>query len=66
MVDTVGAGDAFVAGFLAGGSAATSMAECVRVATAAGAFACMGTGDWESMPRADDLALLDGADPVAR
>jgi len=66
VVDTVGAGDAFVAGFLASRLRGEGLAECLAVASAAGAFACLGSGDWESMPRAEELGLLDGADPVSR
>jgi 2-dehydro-3-deoxygluconokinase len=66
VVDTVGAGDAFVAGFLAGRLAGDDLAGCLRLATAAGAFACLGHGDWESSPRRADLALLDGSEPVSR
>jgi 2-dehydro-3-deoxygluconokinase len=65
-VDTVGAGDAFVAGYLSellnGEPASTRLATGVR----AGAFACLGPGDWESAPRRGDLALLDAVDPVTR
>lgn len=66
VVDTVGAGDAFVAGFLAARLQGDDLAGSLRLATAAGAFACMGSGDWESSPRAADLALLDGTEPVSR
>lgn len=66
VVDTVGAGDAFVAGFLAGRFQGEDLAGSLRLATAAGAFACMGSGDWESSPRTADLALLDGTEPVSR
>jgi len=66
VVDTVGAGDAFVAGFLAGRLQGDDLAGSLRLATAAGAFACMGSGDWESSPRAADLALLYGTEPVSR
>lgn len=66
VVDTVGAGDAFVAGFLAGRLRGEELAGSLRLATAAGAFACMGSGDWESSPRTADLALLDGTEPVSR
>ena len=65
-VDTVGAGDAFVAGYLAelvrGLPAADRLATAVRT----GAFACLGPGDWESFPRRHELGLLDGGDPVTR
>jgi 2-dehydro-3-deoxygluconokinase len=66
-IDTVGAGDAFVAGylaeFLAGEPAEVRLATAVRT----GAFACLGPGDWESYARRDELAMLDpGVDPVAR
>ncbi|KJK09230.1 hypothetical protein UB45_21660 [Terrabacter sp. 28] len=66
VVDTVGAGDAFVAGFLAGRLSGEAPSECLRLANGAGAFACMGAGDWESMARSDDLLLLNNVDPVVR
>lgn len=66
VVDTVGAGDAFVAGFLAARLRGEMLPECVALATSAGAFACLGWGDWESMPRMDELALLDDSEPVSR
>ncbi len=67
VVDTVGAGDAFVAGYLAelvaGANAQTRLATAVTT----GAFACMSPGDWEGYPRRDDLRLLDPSpDPVRR
>jgi len=66
-VDTVGAGDAFVAGYLHALLAGRPAAERLDLATRCGAFACLGAGDWESSPRTADLALLDGAeDAVAR
>ncbi len=65
-VDTVGAGDAFVAGYLAerlaGGDASASLTLGARC----GAFACLGPGDWESLPRRADLGLLEALDPVDR
>jgi len=66
VVDSVGAGDAFVAGFLAGYTRAADMAACLDLATIAGAFACMGPGDWEGAPTLDDLTLLENDDPVSR
>ena len=65
-VDTVGAGDAFAAGYLAelleGGDLETRLTTAVR----AGAFACLGYGDWESLPHRSDLGLIEGSDPVQR
>jgi len=66
VVDTVGAGDAFVAGFLAARLRGRPTEECLELGAAAGAFACMGPGDWESLPRTEDLALLESNDPVSR
>lgn len=66
VVDTVGAGDAYVAGYLAARLDGDSAADRVRLATAAGAFACLHIGDWEGLPRRDDLRLLDSEDPVTR
>lgn len=66
--DTVGAGDAFVAGFLAEWMRAEPIEDCVRSAVSAGAFACLGWGDWESLPdrRQLDLLQASGGDPVSR
>ena len=55
-----------MAGFLAARLQGDDLAGSLRLATAAGAFACMGSGDWESSPRTADLALLDGTEPVFR
>ncbi len=66
--DTVGAGDAFVAGFLAEWMRAEPIEKCVSTAVSAGAFACLGGGDWESLPDRRQLSLLQssGSDPVSR
>jgi 2-dehydro-3-deoxygluconokinase len=65
-VDTVGAGDAFVAGYLAELLAGSNPAARLSTAVRAGAFACLGAGDWESLPSRSDLELFDGGDPVSR
>ncbi|MET4099064.1 2-dehydro-3-deoxygluconokinase [Agrococcus sp. UYP10] len=66
-VDTVGAGDAFVAGYLAELLAGASLAERLRTAAACGALACTAPGDWEAAPdRAAIARLLIGGDPVQR
>ena len=65
-LDTVGAGDGFVAGYiselLAGSTPSTRLETAVRV----GAFACLVPGDWEGMPRRSELVLLDSSEPVTR
>lgn len=65
-LDTVGAGDAFVAGYLA--ELVTGKPPQDRLATAAttGAFACLVHGDWEGAPRRSELGLLGAKEPVAR
>ena len=66
-VDTVGAGDAFVAGYLAELLAGTSLSERLRTAAACGAIACTAPGDWEAAPdRAAIARLLGVSDPVQR
>ncbi|MBL3699367.1 sugar kinase [Leucobacter luti] len=65
-VDTVGAGDAFVAGYLAEWLAGAPLAQRCDTAVRAGAFACLTAGDWEGLPRRADFALLDAGDPVQR
>jgi 2-dehydro-3-deoxygluconokinase len=65
-LDTVGAGDGFVAGYvselLADSKPSTRLDTAVRV----GAFACLVHGDWEGMPRRSELGLLDSIEPVMR
>lgn len=64
--DTVGAGDAFVAGYLAEYLAGESVAACLDTAVRVGAYACMAAGDWEGLPRRRELAALTATDPVSR
>jgi 2-dehydro-3-deoxygluconokinase len=66
-VDTVGAGDAFVAGYLAELIAGEPLQERLRTAAACGAIACTAPGDWEAAPDRGAIARLLGADdPVQR
>ncbi|WP_067564282.1 sugar kinase [Nocardia acidivorans] len=61
-VDPVGAGDAFVAGYLAGLLDGGSVRDSLRVAALCGAFAVSVPGDWAGLPFRHELGLLDGAD----
>ena len=65
-LDTVGAGDAFVAGYLVALLDGLAAADRLRQGTRCGAFACLGPGDWESLPRRADLDAFGSADPVIR
>jgi 2-dehydro-3-deoxygluconokinase len=56
VVDPVGAGDAFVAGYLAELVADRTVADCLRTGNAAGAAVCGVRGDWEGLPTRDELA----------
>ena len=66
IVDTVGAGDAFVAGYLA--ELLRGEPAAVRLATAitTGAFAVTVPGDWEGLPHREELDLLNIPDQVIR
>ncbi len=68
VVDTVGAGDAFVAGWLSETIRGASLSERLQVAVACGAHACTGEGDWEASASRQDLAHLaaPGSDDVQR
>lgn len=66
VVDTVGAGDAFVAGYLAEFIAGEDVETRLRTAVATGAFACLTSGDWEGLPRRSELPLLAAGEPVTR
>jgi 2-dehydro-3-deoxygluconokinase len=65
-VDTVGAGDAFVAGYVSEYVAGHDVSTRVTTAVTAGAFACLTHGDWEGMPRRSELPLLHASEPVTR
>lgn len=66
VVDSVGAGDAFVAGYVTALLDGADPLARLQQANRCGAFACLGPGDWESLPRRADLAGTPGADPVIR
>lgn len=59
VVDTVGAGDAFVAGLLSGWLDGLDAGARLERAVICGAFAVATTGDWEGLPTRADLPLLD-------
>ncbi|WP_261382581.1 sugar kinase [Arthrobacter sp. UKPF54-2] len=60
-IDTVGAGDAFTAGYLSALLDGGDVAERLRRGTLAGAFAVSTAGDCEGLPSAAELALLGTA-----
>lgn len=66
VVDTVGAGDAFVAGYLAERLAGRDLAACLDTALSVGAAACRHPGDWEGAPTRAELAASPDHDPVTR
>jgi 2-dehydro-3-deoxygluconokinase len=57
-VDSVGAGDAFAAGYLAQRLRSASPEACLRSANEAGAFAVSARGDWEALAFTAELELL--------
>ena len=57
-IDTVGAGDAFTAGYLSALLDGGDVAGRLQRGALAGAFAVSTTGDWEGLPRTGELALL--------
>ncbi|MEV5551383.1 sugar kinase [Streptomyces sp. NPDC052309] len=61
VVDTVGAGDAFCAGYLSGVLDELPPGQRLHRATRTAAFAVAGSGDWEGLPHRDELHLLDAA-----
>ncbi|MFN3948871.1 sugar kinase [Microbacterium sp.] len=67
-VDTVGAGDAFVAGYLSAHLEGLDVPDALIRANACGAMACLVPGDWEAAPTRRDLErfLSGGGDPVRR
>ena len=58
VVDEVGAGDAFAAGFAYGLLSGRDVRGCAQAAHAIAAWALRGTGDWETLPRLDEVRDL--------
>lgn len=58
VLDTIGAGDAFTAGYLSGVLDGLPPAAALDRGIVAGAFAVAAIGDWEGLPTRDELALL--------
>jgi 2-dehydro-3-deoxygluconokinase len=65
-VDSVGAGDAFVAGYLACRLTGRDPHERLQTAAVTGALAVTVPGDWEASPRPHELNLLSAAQDVLR
>jgi 2-dehydro-3-deoxygluconokinase len=66
-VDPVGAGDAFVAGYLAGHLWNLESEERLRVANAMGALSVATLGDYEGLPDREELwAFLEGRKALGR
>jgi 2-dehydro-3-deoxygluconokinase len=61
-VDPVGAGDAFAAGYLAGFLNGQGPQARLSLGCTLGAFAVSSAGDWEGLPKPDELVLLDAED----
>ncbi len=67
VADPVGAGDAFVAGYLASWLDGATPARALETANLVGAFAVAAPGDWEGLPtRAELTAFARRSDPVTR
>jgi 2-dehydro-3-deoxygluconokinase len=65
-VDVIGAGDAFVAGYLAARLEGLDQVARLRSGSTLGAFAVGTRGDWEGLPRRAELALVEHHDQVVR
>jgi 2-dehydro-3-deoxygluconokinase len=59
VLDTIGAGDAFTAGYLSGVLDGLPPAEALHRGTVTGAFAVSVVGDWEGLPTREELSLLE-------
>lgn len=59
VVDTIGAGDAFTAGFLSGLLDHLGVVESAERGVAVAAFSVAAEGDWEGLPTRSELTLLD-------
>lgn len=67
VIDPIGAGDAFAAGFLAGFLEDKSLMECGKLANAMGAYAVTSAGDIEGLPVRSELnAFMKNEPGIAR
>lgn len=68
VVDTVGAGDAFVSGYLSALLEGLDTEATLHRANACGAMACLVPGDWEAAPTRQELERFSNrdSDPVRR
>jgi 2-dehydro-3-deoxygluconokinase len=66
VVDTVGAGDAFAAGYLHALLQGAAPLHRLSLANRVAAFVCSADGDWEGLPLPSELGLLDDLEPVTR
>jgi 2-dehydro-3-deoxygluconokinase len=64
-VDSVGAGDAFTAGYISGMLTSRPAEERLLLANTLGAFAVASKGDWEGLPTLSELPLLDAGNGTA-
>lgn len=66
VADPVGAGDAYVAGYLSALLDGRELEERARRGNICGAFAASVAMDWEGAPRRHELSMLDGTETVSR
>lgn len=67
VIDTVGAGDGFCAGFLAGIVKGLDCVEAVRIGNLAGSLIVQTEGDWEGAPTWEQVeAVLANVTPIER
>ncbi|PRX28277.1 5-dehydro-2-deoxygluconokinase [Orenia metallireducens] len=60
VVDTVGAGDGFAAGFIAGQLKGYDLVESTKLANAVGAYAITVLGDMEGLPTMEEVEIFTG------
>ena len=65
VVDSIGAGDAFVSGYLSATLDKLPTESRLDRATTSGAFCVTAYGDWESLPTREDLTLLSHSQGTA-
>ncbi len=66
VVDPVGAGDAFVGGYLSELVAGGATPDCLRMGNVLGGAVCGTPGDWEGLPTSDELDLRPDTDEIVR